>query len=112
MDWREGKLKCELQLNETVRDVQFLADQFFAVSQKKYVYIYDTNGVEIHCMRKLQEVSHMDFLPYHYLLATAVSIPGIYNSMCLLLTLTRDCQDISSGKMCRPVNSLPKSLPN
>jgi U3 small nucleolar RNA-associated protein 7 len=73
MDWRSGNLKCELQLGETVRDVQPLANQFFAVSQKKYVYIYDSAGVEIHCMKKLQEVSHMTFLPYHYLLATAVS---------------------------------------
>ncbi|KAH8197830.1 hypothetical protein TruAng_008028 [Truncatella angustata] len=48
MDWRAGKLKCELQLGETIRDTAFLADQYFAISQKKYVYIYDTSGVEIH----------------------------------------------------------------
>jgi U3 small nucleolar RNA-associated protein 7 len=71
MDWRQGKLGCELQLGETIRDVRWLHNsQFFAVSQRKYVYIYDKNGVELHCMRKLQEVSHMEFLPYHFLLAT------------------------------------------
>ncbi|KAH8811542.1 WD40-repeat-containing domain protein [Xylogone sp. PMI_703] len=71
MEWREGKLGCELQLGETVRDVKWLHNnQFFAVAQKKYVYIYDRAGVEIHCLNKHIEVTHMEFLPYHYLLAT------------------------------------------
>lgn len=74
MDWREGKLGCELQLGETIRDARFLHNnQFFAVAQKKYVYIYDANGVELHCLKKHVEVSHMEFLPYHFLLATLVS---------------------------------------
>ncbi|KAK4184862.1 putative U3 small nucleolar RNA-associated protein 7 [Podospora australis] len=76
MDWREGKLGCELQLGETIRDARFLHNnQFFAVAQKKYVYIYDANGVELHCLKKHVEVSHMEFLPYHFLLAT-LSISG------------------------------------
>ncbi|KAK3387236.1 WD40-repeat-containing domain protein [Podospora didyma] len=71
MDWREGKLGCELQLGEIVRDARWLHNNnYFAVAQKKYVYIYDSNGVELHCLRKHVEVSHMEFLPYHFLLAT------------------------------------------
>jgi U3 small nucleolar RNA-associated protein 7 len=74
MDWREGKLLCELQLGETIRDIKWLHNnQYFAVAQKKHVYIYDRNGVEIHCLRKHMEVTHMDFLPYHFLLTTIVS---------------------------------------
>ncbi|KAF4636718.1 hypothetical protein G7Y89_g1360 [Cudoniella acicularis] len=71
MDWREGKLGCEIQLGETVRDARWLHNnQLFAVAQKKYVYIYDGAGVEIHCLKKHIEVTNMEFLPYHYLLAT------------------------------------------
>ncbi len=77
MDWRDGKLGCELQLGETVRDVKWLHNnQYFAVAQKKYVYIYDRNGVEIHCLRKHMDPTHMEFLPYHFLLAT-IGAPGI-----------------------------------
>lgn len=90
MDWREGKLGCELQLGETVRDARFLHNnQFFAVAQKKYVYIYDANGVELHCLKKHVEVSHMEFLPYHFLLATLVSSPGQPDIDSTILTLSR-----------------------
>ncbi|KAI7968581.1 hypothetical protein EIK77_006600 [Talaromyces pinophilus] len=53
MDWRAGKLGCELQLGETIRDAKWLHNnQFFAVAQKKNVYIYDHAGVELHCLNK------------------------------------------------------------
>lgn len=74
MDWRDGKLGCELQLGETVRDAKWLHNElFFATAQKKYVYIYDQDGIEIHCLRKHVEATHLEFLPYHFLLASAVS---------------------------------------
>lgn len=73
IDWRAGQLGCELQLGETIRDAKWLHNsQYFAVSQKKYVYIYDSAGVELHCLRKHIEVTHLEFLPYHFLLATVV----------------------------------------
>src|SRR3569833_904868 len=101
MDWREGKLHCELvskklqsasslhvltglrqQLGETILDAKWLHNyQFFALAQKKYVYIYDSNGVELHCLRKHREVIHMEFLPYHFLLATLVRILFLFLSL-------------------------------
>lgn len=96
MDWRDGKLGCEIQLGETVRDAKWLHNnQLFAVAQKKYVYIYDAAGVELHCLKKHIEVTNMEFLPYHFLLAT-VGNPG-----CLRY------QDISTGKI---VIELPTRL--
>jgi U3 small nucleolar RNA-associated protein 7 len=71
MNWRNGKLGFEMQLGETVRDVKFLHNEnLVAVAQKRNVYIYDQAGVEIHKLDKEIEVSHMEFLPYHFLLAT------------------------------------------
>lgn len=87
-DWREGKPGCELHLNETVRDATWLHnDQYFAVAQKKHTYIYDHAGVEIHCLKKYVETTHLEFLPYHFLLA------GIENSGFLRYT------DTSTGQI-------------
>mmetsp|Transcript_15152 Transcript_15152/g.40657 ORF Transcript_15152/g.40657 Transcript_15152/m.40657 type:complete len:591 (+) Transcript_15152:182-1954(+) len=76
-DWRRAALACELHLNETVRDATFLhSDALFALAQRKYVYIYDRNGVELHCLRYVQRPTHLEFLPAHFLLA-AVAEAGV-----------------------------------
>lgn len=52
MDWARAKLVTELQVKETTRDVQFLHNEsFFAAAQKKYVYVYDKRGIEVHCLK-------------------------------------------------------------
>jgi len=67
-----------MQLGETVRAIRWLHDEsFFAVAQKKYVYIYDKDGLEVHQLRQHIEVNQMEFLPYHFLLATIVSFPNL-----------------------------------
>lgn len=70
-DWQTGKLNCEIQVRETVRDVKWLHNgSFFAAAQKKYVYIYDDAGIEIHKLKQHTDVNRLEFLPYHFLLAS------------------------------------------
>lgn len=72
MDWQLGTLDCELFLNETVHAVQYFHnDQYFAVAQKKYTFVYDRTGLELHRLKQHLENTLLDFLPYHFLLVGA-----------------------------------------
>ncbi|CAE6473354.1 unnamed protein product [Rhizoctonia solani] len=70
-EWQQNKIHSEIQLRETVRDITFLQDHtMYAVAQKKYAYIYDQNGVELHRLKSIVEPTRLEFLPYHWLLAS------------------------------------------
>ncbi|CAB4490264.1 BING4CT-domain-containing protein [Rhizophagus irregularis] len=88
IDWMENKIKSEIHLKETVRDVKWLHNElFYAVAQKKYVFIYDHNGLEVHRLKKHIEVNKLDFLPYHFLLVSVGSAGWL------------KYQDTSTGKL-------------
>jgi len=71
IDALRNRPTCEVQVQETVRDVTFLHNQsMFAAVQKKYVFIYDDNGAEVHRLRSHVQPERLEFLPYHFLLAT------------------------------------------
>lgn len=65
------EMQAEIHLKETVRDLCFLMNEnMFAVAQKKYLYIYDHTGMELHCLRGHARPNRLDYLPYHYLLCS------------------------------------------
>jgi len=88
VDWASKNLACEVHSQEATRDVVFLHQEtLFAAAQKKYVYIYDNQGTEIHCLKDHRDVNRLEYLPYHFLLASVGN--GGYLKY----------QDVSTGKL-------------
>ncbi|CAH2071563.1 unnamed protein product [Thlaspi arvense] len=75
VDMMNMKLIREIQVGETVRDVAFLQDEdLFAAAQKKYAYIYKSNGAEAHCLKESGPVTRLRYLKNHFLLASVNKI--------------------------------------
>ncbi|XP_020591674.1 probable U3 small nucleolar RNA-associated protein 7 [Phalaenopsis equestris] len=86
----------EFQVRETVRDVVFLHnEQFFAVAQKRYTYIYNRHGTEIHCLKEHGTPLKLQFLEKQFLLVSINKFGQLHY------------QDVSTGEI---VNNYGTSL--
>lgn len=93
-DWISKKLLCEINTMEAIADVQWLhSESMFAVAQKKWTYIYDSQGVELHCLKQLNDTLQLDYLPYHFLL-TSINSRGYLQYL-----------DVSMGKIISTINT-------
>lgn len=72
LDWVTKKLTCEINVMEAVRDIRFLhSEALLAVAQHRWLHIYDNQGIELHCVRRCDRITQLEFLPFHFLLASA-----------------------------------------
>lgn len=87
-DWQSGKIHSELYLDEPVHDITWLHNEtFFAVAQQQHVYIYDQSGTEVHRLKKHTRPKILEFLQYHFLLAS-IGSEGLVRY-----------QDVSTGEL-------------
>ncbi|KAM5326657.1 WD repeat-containing protein 46 [Glossophaga mutica] len=94
LDWVTKRLMCEINVMEAVRDIRFLhSEALLAVAQNRWLHIYDNQGIELHCIRRCDRITRLDFLPFHFLLA-ASSETGFLTYL-----------DVSVGKIVAALNA-------
>ncbi|XP_018644625.1 hypothetical protein Smp_120350 [Schistosoma mansoni] len=110
-DWMVKKPIFEITVPNECRDVKFLHQETFVAVAEKYVTIYDNQGLEVHCLKKLNGILRMEFLPYHFLLVSTADNGFLYYLDCSIGTIVTSiptymgrlgvmCQNPSNGVIC------------
>ncbi|KAF8560885.1 hypothetical protein P879_11532 [Paragonimus westermani] len=82
-DWLTKKLLFEINVGHECKDVKFLHQEtFVSVAEPNSVSIYDNQGLEVHCLKQLNQILRLEFLPYHFLLASSAANGFIYYLDC------------------------------
>ena len=75
VSWKDCSLVGETQLKDKINDITFLIDHsMIAVAQKRFVYMYTKEGVEMHILSKMANMDKLTYLPKHMLLAATSSV--------------------------------------
>jgi U3 small nucleolar RNA-associated protein 7 len=74
---RKSKFECDIQVGEAAYDIKFLnSHRFFAVAQKKALFIYNSRGEEIHCLKNHNGSLKLAFL-HHQMLLGSIGLGGV-----------------------------------
>ena len=76
----------------------FHNESMFAAAQKRHLFVYDSSGSEVHCVKLSDSVHRLAFLPYHFLLVLAVSEHVV--RVCPLLLLMVYCLFVRVKEAC------------
>lgn len=75
-DTQKLNLQFELSNNEPIYNACYLHNEEYIAVAHKNLFIYNNNGQELHCVRKIQNINHMEFLPNHFLLGNITYFRG------------------------------------
>ncbi|GAB2294364.1 hypothetical protein Dimus_028572 [Dionaea muscipula] len=106
VDTKNLRLIKEFQVRETVRDVVFLHNELlFATAQKKYPYIYNMHGTELHCLKEHGAVSRLQFLKNHFLLASINKLGHLHYQDVTMGSMVANHRTSMGGRDVMRVNS-------
>uniref|UniRef100_A0A8C4PYX1 WD repeat domain 46 n=1 Tax=Eptatretus burgeri TaxID=7764 RepID=A0A8C4PYX1_EPTBU len=71
--WRSHKLACEFHAGGNVRAISWLHTEGWFAAAGRWLSVYDSQGIEVHCVKRVHDALHLRFLPHHFLLASVNS---------------------------------------